>query len=80
MIIIVLKVGFDCITDEQKGDILPKVTQLDVVLLCLRTCKFPIYNGIIFSSISSVCFQLCLGDLQHLICYKCFCVAVRPFA
>lgn len=80
MIIIVLEMGLDYITDEQKGGILPKVTQLDVVLLYLRTCKFPTYNGIAFSSISSVCFQLCLGDLQHLIFCKCFCVAVRPFA
>lgn len=79
VIVIVLKVGLDHITDEQKGGVVPKTTLLDVVLLYLRTCKSPKYNGVTFSSISSVCFQLCLGDLQHLICCKCFCVAVRPY-
>lgn len=77
VIAVVLKVGLAHITDEQKGAILPKVTQLDVVLWHLRECESPEqWSDILFHPL---CLQLCLGDLQHLICSKCFCVAVRPY-
>lgn len=76
VIAIVLKVGLVHITDERKGAILPKVTQLDVVLWYWRECESPEqWSDILFHPL---CLQLCLGDLQHLICCKCFCVAVRP--